>query len=186
MINLLKNSPLLMAGAIASLLVGTGWVGVALKTQAQDSISQEQNTARKIVAKMTEGQRTYYQKNGKFNTVVKEIAQDFDIILPSTFNYAIRTSFEAAYIYVIPAKTPVSEQLKAYVGGAFINQNQNPKIITIICESTNPGRIRPASPQVVRAKDLSQSTKMALQCGDSSVQVPDSQVKELGRKSAAF
>ncbi len=35
MINLLKNSPLLMAGAIASLLVGTGWVGVALKNNEQ-------------------------------------------------------------------------------------------------------------------------------------------------------
>ena len=167
-----------ITGGLASLLLGTSLVGVALKTQAQEQLAQEQATALEIATTMTEGQRTYYQKNGKFNVVVKEIAKDLNLTLPSSFNYAVRTSFEGAYIYVLPAQTPRADQLKAYVGGAFIkepqNQNQKPEIITIICESMKTGRRRPADPQVVRGKDLSPTSELSLKCGDSSVPVPGS------------
>ncbi len=164
--------------AITILLLGAGLFGLNSVTQAQDQVDQDQNTALNVVAKMTEGQRTYYQNNGKFRAPIDDIKKDFGITLPNTFNYAVRTTSEAAYSYVIPAASTVSGKLKAYVGGAFITPNQNPKITTIICESTTPGQIRPADTQLVRGTDLAQPTKLALQCGDFSVEVPASRLTE--------
>lgn len=166
-------------GAIASLVLGGGFFGFSLATKAQSQADQDQNAALQAVAQMTEGQRTYYQTNGKFRAVVDNIQQDFGITLPSTFDYAVRTTSEAAYSYVIPAQsTPATGQLKAYVGAAFITPNQDPKITTIICESNKPGQIRPADPQLVRGTDLANPTKLALQCGDFSVEVPASRVNQ--------
>ncbi len=164
--------------AIAILLLGTGIVGFSLTTQAQDQSDRDQNTALQVVAKMTEGQRTYYQKNGKFRAPIEDIKRDFEITLPTTFDYAVRTTSEAAYSYVIPAQSSLKGELKAYVGGAFITPNQNPEITTIICENTETGQIRPADPQLVRGTDLANPTKLALQCGDFSVEVPASRLTE--------
>ncbi len=147
--------------------------------QAQDNpVVQDQNAALQAVAKMTEGQRTYYQKDGQFRATVGNIQQDFGINLPSTFDYAVRTTSEAAYSYIIPASSPLKGQLKAYVGAVFITPDQNPKITTIICENNQPGTIRPADPKLVRGTDLNNPTKLALICGDFSVQVPASMVNE--------
>jgi hypothetical protein len=168
----LNVHPLGIIGAIALIL------GLALTTEAQEQANQDQKAALQAVAKMTEGQRTYYQKNGKFRATVDNIQQDFGITLPSSYDYAVRTTSEAAYSYVIPAQTPLKSKLKAYVGAAFITPQQNPKITTIICENTQPGQIRPADPQLVRGTDLANPTKLTLQCGDFSVQVPASEVNE--------
>ena len=147
--------------------------------QAKDSQpDQDQNAALQAVAKMMEGQRTYYQKNGKFRATVDNIQQNFGITLPQSIDYAVRTTSEAAYSYVIPSQSPLKGQLRAYVGAAFITPNQNPKITTIICENNQPGTIRPADPQLVRGTDLNNPTKLALICGDFSVQVPASMVNE--------
>lgn len=173
-----KNVPRLISVAIATVLFGSGLFGLTLKTEAQNQINQDQNIALQVVAKMTEGQRTYYQKNGQFLAPIKDLQKDFGVTLPSTFNYAVRTTSEAAYVYIIPAQSPVASQLKAYVGGAFITPNQDPEITTIICQSKTPGQIRPADPQLVRGIDFAQPTKLALQCGDFSVQVPASEVTE--------
>jgi hypothetical protein len=50
-----------------SLLLASSLLGLSLSTstQAQNQTDQDQNTALQVVAKMTEGQRTYYQKNGQ-------------------------------------------------------------------------------------------------------------------------
>lgn len=147
--------------------------------QAQDnSADQDQNAALQAVAKMTEGQRTYYQKNGQFRATVGNIQQDFGVILPQTFDYAVRTTSGAVYSYVIPAQSPLKGQLKAYVGAAFLTPNQNPKITTIICANNQLGTIRPADPQLVRGTDLNNPTQLALICGDFSTQVPASKVNE--------
>jgi hypothetical protein len=168
-----------ISGAIALLGVGGGLFGISAATQARSQADQDQNAALKAVAKMTEGQRTYYQKNGQFKAVVSDLQKDFGITLPSTFNYAVRTTSEAAYSYVIPAQsTPLTGKLKAYVGGAFLTPKQNPKIITIICQNNKPGQIRPADPQLVRGTDPANPTKLALQCGDFSTEVPASKVNE--------
>jgi hypothetical protein len=158
----------------------TTLVGVASSSlvQAQSQVASDQNAALQAVAKMTEGQRTYYQSNGQFRATIDDIQKDFGITLPPTFDYAVRTTSEAAYSYVIPAQSAFKNQLKAYVGAAFITPNQNPKITTIICRNTSPGQIRPADPQLVRGTDLANPTKLALQCGDFSVQVPASEVNE--------
>jgi hypothetical protein len=139
---------------------------------------RDQNAALQAVAKMTEGQRTYYQNNGKFRAPIDDIQRDFGITLPKTFDYAVRTTSEAAYSYVIPAGSSVAGQLKAYVGAAFITPGQNPKITTIICRNTTPGSVRPADPQLVRGTDFNNPTKLAIQCGDFSEQVPASEVNE--------
>jgi hypothetical protein len=165
--------------AIASLVSGGGLFGLSLTTSAQGTADADQNAALQAVAKMTEGQRTYYQNNGQFRAAVTNLQQDFGITLPSTFDYAIRTTSGAAYSYVIPVQsTPVTGQLNAYVGAAFLTPNQNPKITTIICKNDKPGQIRPADPQLVRGTDLANPTKLALQCGDFSTQVPASEVTE--------
>lgn len=175
----LNSKQIWITGAIAGLVFGGGSIGFSLATSAQNTADQDQNAALQAVAKMTEGQRTYFQNNGQFRAVVNNLQQDFGITLPTTFDYAIRTTSEAAYSYVIPAQsTPVTNQLSAYVGAAFLTPNQNPKITTIICKSTKPGQIRPADPQLVRGTDLANPTKLALQCGDFSVQVPASKVTE--------
>jgi hypothetical protein len=149
-----------------------------VQSQGGNNVDRDQNAALQAVAKMTEGQRTYYQANGQFRAKIDNIQKDFGVTLPTTFNYAVRTTSEAAYSYVIPAQSPISTQLKAYVGAALITPNQDPKITTIICRSTTPGQARPADPQLVRGTDFNNPTKLALQCGDFTEQVPASEVNE--------
>ncbi|PSF32463.1 hypothetical protein C7H19_21435 [Aphanothece hegewaldii CCALA 016] len=167
-----------ITGAITALALGTGLIGLSLKTHAQNQVDRDQNAALQVVAKMTEGQRTYYQKNGQFRAPINDIKKDFGLTLPNSFDYAVRTTSEAAYSYVIPAQSSLTGKLKAYVGGAFITPNQTPKITTIICENTTPGQVRPADPQLVRGSDPANPTKLALQCGDFSTQVPASELTE--------
>ncbi len=188
-----------ITGTLAGLVLGTSLVGVAMKTQAQEEVQPEQDeqeqvmskeeqakqaqaNALDLVTKITEAQRSYYEENGEFKVVIDEIAEDLDLTLPSSFNYAIRTSFQGAYIYVLPAKTPIADQLKAYVGGAFIkspekdleNKEEKKEIVTIICETTETGRRRPTDPQIARAKELSSTAELSLSCGDSTVPAPKS------------
>lgn len=165
--------------AAIAISIGVSVLGLSLNTQAQEQseVDQNQNAALQAVAKMTEGQRTYYQKNGKFQAEVNDVQKDFGVTLPTTFDYAIRTTDEAAYSYVIPAQsTPLTDKLKAYVGAAFITPNQEPKITTIICENTTPGQSRPADPQIVR--DPLDPNVLTFQCGDFSVEVPASEVNK--------
>lgn len=172
---------ILMFGIISSVLfsfLGQKFSLIA-PVQAQDNpTDQAQNAALQAVAKMTEGQRTYYQTNGQFRATVDNIQQDFGVVLPQTFDYAVRTTSGAAYSYVIPNQSPLKGQLKAYVGAAFLTPNQSPKITTIICQNNQPGTIRPADPQLVRGTDLNNPAKLAVICGDFSVQVPASMVNE--------
>ena len=184
-----------ITGGLASLLLATSLGGFTLKTQAQEDVEPQpapeqleldpekaQATALEIITKMTEAQRNYYQENGEFKVVIQEIADDLNLNLPSTFNYAVRTSFDGAYVYVLPSKTPIADQLTAYVGGVFIkspekakeNENQKGEIMTIICQTTKTGRRRPADPQVVRAKEVTSATEPSLSCGDTTVPVSHS------------
>ena len=64
---------LVCAGAACGLLLGLAVCGdggaraqVAAPPQPQGPSNRDQNAALQAVAKMTEGQRTYYQKNGRF------------------------------------------------------------------------------------------------------------------------
>ncbi|EAZ88217.1 type IV pilin-like G/H family protein [Crocosphaera chwakensis] len=196
MTQVLTNQQTWITGTLASLLLGTSLVGIPVKTQAEEQVEQEevkqeqvlseeeqveqaQAKALEIITKMTEAQRSYYEENGEFQVVIDEIAKENNLTLPSTFNYAVRTSFQGAYIYVLPAKTPIANQLKAYVGGAFIkspenekdNETQKGEIVTIICQTTETGRRRPADPQVARAKELNSTSEPSLSCADSTVPV---------------
>ena len=87
-----------MLGTISCVLCSSLGQTIPLisSVQAQNSPDQDQNTALQVIAKMTEGQRTYYQKNGQFRATIDNIQQDFGIALPQTFDYALRTTSEAA------------------------------------------------------------------------------------------
>ena len=163
--------------ATFALLMGVGKVA-GLAVNAQLPANPDQKAALKAVAKMSEGQRTYYQKNGAFRAAVSNIQQDFGITLPDTFDYAVRTTTEAAYSYVIPAQGTKVGQLNAYVGAAFLTPSQNPKITTIICMNNQPGQIRPADPQLVLGTLVANPTGRLVQCGDGSVEVKASMVNE--------
>jgi hypothetical protein len=167
----------LLPGAVAALAAG-GLIGSGLPAAAQVPASADQKAALRAVALMTEGQRTYYQKNGAFRATVANIQQDFGITLPASFDYAVRTTTEAAYSYVIPAQAPGVGSFKAYVGAAFLTPNQNPRITTIICQNIQPGQIRPADPQLVLGTLVANPTGRIVQCGDASIEVKASMVNE--------
>lgn len=174
-LNAKLNSKQLGKLGASAIILGSVF-GLGLQTQAQETVSPDQKAALQAVAKMTEGQRTYYQQNGQFRAKIDDLQKDFGITLPKTFDYAVRTTAEAAYSYVIPAQSSMTGQLKAYVGGAFLTPNQEPKITTIICESTTAGQIRPADPQLVRG--TFNPNELTLQCGEFSIQIPASEVNE--------
>ncbi len=138
---------------------------------------QNQNAALMATAKMMEGQRTYFSKNGQWQNDVSRVQSDFGAVLPPTFDYAIRTTTEAAYSYVIPASSPMVNQLSAYVGAALVVPNSGGKIITIICKNNQTGQIRPSDPRIIRGADPSQPP-FSLVCGDNSVEIPASVYSE--------
>lgn len=162
--------------AISALLLGMGMAGSIAKAQPQ--ANPDQKAALRAVAQMMEGQRTYYQKNGAFRATVSNIQQDFGITLPATFDYAVRTTTEAAYSYVIPAQSSKVGQFNAYVGAAFLTPSQNPKITTIICKNLQPGQIRPSDPQLVLGTLVANPTGRLVQCGDGSIEMKASMVNE--------
>jgi hypothetical protein len=140
--------------------------------------SSDQNQALTAVAKMMEGQRTYYQKNGKFQATVSAVQRDFGFSLPATFSFAIRTTTYSAYSYVIPNQPAYTGQLKAFVGATFMTPGEHPKMITIICQNTQPGQIRPADPSLVLGSFTLNPTGSIVQCGNFSTQVSASVVNK--------
>jgi hypothetical protein len=140
--------------------------------------SADQNQALTAVSKMMEGQRTYYQKNGRFQATVSTVQRDFGFTLPTSFSFAIRTTTYSAYSYVIPNQPAYTGQLKAYVGATFMTPGQNPKMITIICQNTQPGQIRPADPSLVLGSFTLNPTGSIVQCGNFSTQISASVVNE--------
>jgi hypothetical protein len=141
--------------------------------QTQAQIAQQEGLY--AVANMMETQRTVYQKNGQWLADVASIQQYMGATLPATFDYAIRTTTEAAYSYVIPTTAPNATALKSYVGAAFLAPDGSKQVTTIICQNQIPGQIRPADPRIVRGADPSQPS-FSLVCGDGSVQIPASEV----------
>jgi hypothetical protein len=131
-------------------------------TQAQEEPSQAQQEALKIVTQLMTQQKPYYQEHQQFNTDVKKIAKEQDLTLSPSFNYGIRTALNTAYIYVMPAKTPMADQLKSYIGAVTFDPDNPSDMKMILCENTELGRIRPADPQ--KTSDNSQAWK----CGNKS------------------
>jgi hypothetical protein len=146
--------------------------------QAQGQVNIDQNAALTAVAKMTEAQRTYYNKHRRFQANIASLQQDFAITLPSSFNYAARTTTYSAYNYVIPTQPANTGSLKAFVGATFFTPGEKPKMITIICQNTQPGQIRPADPILVLGTAIANPTGSIVQCGDFSTQVSASVVNE--------
>jgi hypothetical protein len=145
---------------------------------ADDRVNAEQNKALAAVATIMEGQRTYYQKNGRFQASPSNVRRDFNLVVPASFDWAIRTTTYSAYSYIIPRQPAYSGQLKAYVGAVFMTPGQNPKMITIICQNTQPGQIRPADPTLVLGTNTPNPNGSIVQCGNFSTQVSASVVNE--------
>ncbi|MCP9850392.1 hypothetical protein KBY88_11330 [Cyanobium sp. Morenito 9A2] len=172
-------------GLLLGLLLGLGALSGSAGALAQttpppipEQASPDQKAALTAVARMTEGQRTYFQSNGRFRAAVATIQQDFGFTLPARFDSAVRTTTEAAYSYVIPAQGPTVAQRHAYVGGTFLTPNQTPKLITIICRHNQPGQFRPADPQLVLGTLVDNPKGRVLRCGDNSTEVPASVLNE--------
>jgi hypothetical protein len=148
-----------------------------IEEQTTPQAPSDQDRALKAVATMTEGQRTYYQKNNQFQDNVDNLKKDFGITIPSSYDAAIRTTDEAAYNYLIPNSS--SSQLKAYVGATFLAPDGSGELTTIICENNDPGEERPSDPELVRGTGVNEpTTEITLQCGEYSTQVPASKVTE--------
>ena len=175
-----------LALAAACLTLGLQPLGAIAQSNAVQSNtgqpipgqSADQNQALTAVSKMMEGQRTYYQKNGRFQATISTVQRDFGFTLPASFSFAIRTTTYSAYSYVIPNQAAYTGQLKAYVGATFMTPGQNPKMITIICENTQPGQIRPADPSLVLGGFTLNPTGSIVQCGNFSTQISASVVNE--------
>ncbi|MDJ0581818.1 type IV pilin-like G/H family protein [Crocosphaera sp.] len=191
MVQALTNKQRWLTATVASLLLGTSLVAIPVQTQAEEQVEQQpvlsekeqvkqaQAKALEIITKMTAAQRSYHEENGEFEVVIDKIAEDHNLTLPSTFNYAVRTSFQGAYIYVQPSDNPIANKLTGYVGGVFMkspekakdNETQKGEIVTIICQTKETGRRRPADPRVARPKDSSSTSDLSLSCADSTVPV---------------
>ena len=201
MAQLLTKQQRWLSATVASLLLGTSLVAIPAQTQAEEpveeqsveqeqvekqpvlsekeQVEQAQAKALEIITKMTKAQQAYYEENGEFQVVIDEIAAENDLTLPPTFNYAVRTSFQGAYIYVQPSKTPIANKLTGYVGGVFIkspekakdNETEKGEVVTIICQTKETGRRRPGDPRVARPKDVNSSGELSLSCADSTVPV---------------
>jgi len=120
---------------------------------------------------MMEGQQTYYQKNGRFQATISTVHKDFGFTLPTNFSFAIRTTTYSAYSYVIPNQPAYTGQLKAYVGATLMTPGEHPNMITIICQNTQPGQIRPADPSLVIGSLTLNPTGSIVQCGNFSIQI---------------
>ena len=164
--------------AITGLLLAPGATETSAQIQSQNQLNLDQNAALGAVAKMTEAQRTYFRKNGRFQANITSLQQDFAITLPSSFNYAARTTTYSAYNYVIPTQAANTGSLKAYVGATFMTPDQTPKMITIICQNTQPGQIRPADPILVLGTAIANPSGNIVQCGDFSTRISASVVNE--------
>lgn len=161
---------------IVSFTCALGILGViAPATLAQNQAQIAQQEGLYAVANMTETQRTVFQKNRQWLADVTSIQQYMGATLPATFDYAVRTTTEAAYSYVIPTTAPNAVNLKSYVGAAFLVPDGSNQITTIICQNQVPGQIRPADPRIVRGADPTQPP-YSLACGDGSIQIPASEV----------
>ena len=171
----LKSLNRIVLGAVSLAFSLQPLGGAAL---ADDRVNAQQNKALAAVAKMMEGQRTYYQKNGRFQANASRVQRDFSLEIPASFDYAIRTTTYSAYSYIIPNQPAYKGQLKAYVGAVFMTPGQNPKMITIICQNTQPGQIRPADPALVLGTNTPNPNGSIVQCGNFSTQVSASVVNE--------
>lgn len=163
----------LLAGVLA-----IGCQPLGSPSLADGPSANDQNQALTAVAKMMEGQRTYYQKNGRFQASISSVQRDFGFTLPPDFSYAIRTTTYSAYSYVIPKQPAYTGQLKAYVGATFMTPGEHPKMITIICQNTQAGQIRPADPTLVLGSFTLNPTGSIVQCGNFSTQISASVVNE--------
>lgn len=117
---------------------------------------------------MIYGQTAFYKENGEFIEEVDELRnylqQNFDMELPSDTDYAIRTTNEASYNYVIPK----SKSSRSQVGALFISPDETSKLMRIICQNNNRGAERPADPKLIR--DILDPSNISMECGENSFQ----------------
>jgi hypothetical protein len=99
------------------------------------------------LSKMLQGQTTIISRNPDFTNDPKLLEQTFKIDLPSDFDFAILTS--KATGGVIHYAIPRNQNVRSYVGGVFLQQpgdKNNRATVSIICQTTEPIRIRPLPP----------------------------------------
>jgi hypothetical protein len=79
---------------------------------------------------------------------------------------------------VIPNQPAYTGQLKAYIRATLMTPGEHPKMITIICQNTQPGQIRPADPSLALGSLTLNPMGSIVQCDNFSTQISASVVNE--------
>jgi hypothetical protein len=95
---------------------------------------------------MTQAQQSFYRKHRYFTNSVVGLKAAASIRTTPAYYFAIRTTTRGAFHYAVPR----SRQFKAYVSATFLEDNSpqnNPQMISVVCEAVNPDNTRPADPR---------------------------------------
>lgn len=134
------------------LLLGLGAFVLSLPSLVSCGSSAKRAEAKQTVGAMNRAQQAYYSDNNAFSNPFENLGIG---IRPQTTNYeySTRATNIAAFNYGISRKG--KNDIKSYVGGVFLvpATNLDPKAdkdemttVSILCEATSPGNIRPADP----------------------------------------
>ena len=102
-----------------------------------------QSEAKHYVGTMNRAQQAYYVEN-------QELANEFDKLglgisaETENYKYLVRATDSASFHYAIPKR----EELKAYAGAVFVVETASSGTLAIFCQTTEPGQIIPAEPQM--------------------------------------
>lgn len=155
------------------LLLGLGAFALSLPSLVSCGSSAKRAEAKQSVGAMNRAQQAYYSDNNAFSNSFENLGIG---IRPQTTNYeySTRATNIAAFNYGISRKG--KKDIKSYVGGVFLvpATNLEPKAdkdemttVSILCEATSPGNIRPADPILMKgvptcgsdSRDLSRGYK---------------------------
>lgn len=136
------------------LVLGFGSFILSLPSLVSCGSKSKLAEAKQNVSTMNRSQQAYYLDNKAFSNSFESLGIG---IRPQTTNYeySTRATKTAAFNYAISRKG--KKDIKSYVGGVFLvpATNLDPKvdkdkmtIVSILCEATSPGNIRPADPML--------------------------------------
>jgi hypothetical protein len=103
---------------------------------------------------MNRSQQAYYLENNAFSNSFESLGVGIRT-QTTNYEYSTRVTKTAAFNYGI-SRTG-KKDIKSYVGGVFLvpGTNLDPKVdkdkmttVSILCEATSPGNIRPADPML--------------------------------------
>ncbi|MBM0744089.1 hypothetical protein JOY44_21120 [Phormidium sp. CLA17] len=120
--------------------------------QAEGRTKAKQAEARTYVGAMTRSQQAYFLEKDKFSSNIPDLGLGMSTETPN-YSYKTQTFGSGDKVYAINTATPKQDGLKSYVGGVYFDgvfrAMTNTLTAAILCESTEPSRSPPMSPQLV-------------------------------------